>query len=41
MTSYERVPVYAGLKPTWKANLLFLLLTAIIVTGSILVFVTK
>jgi hypothetical protein len=41
MTSYERIPDCVGLKPTWKGNLFFLLFTAIIVTASILVFVTK
>jgi hypothetical protein len=41
MTSYERMHGYVGLKPTWKANLCFLLLTAVIVSGSILVLFAK
>ena len=41
MTSYERIPDYVGLKPTWKGNVCFLLLTAIIVTASILVLAAK
>jgi hypothetical protein len=41
MTSYERMHGYVGLKPTWKANLCFLLLTAVIVSGSILVLIAK
>jgi hypothetical protein len=41
MTSYERMHGSVGLKPTWKANLCFLLLTAVIVSGSILVLIAR
>jgi hypothetical protein len=38
MISYEGT---VGLKPTWKANLCFLLFVATIVSGSILALITK
>jgi hypothetical protein len=41
MTSYEGMHGHVGLKPAWKANLCFLLLTAVIVTGSILVLIAR
>jgi len=41
MTSYERRPDYVALKPTWKGNLGWLLLIAMIVGASIFVFVPK
>jgi hypothetical protein len=41
MTSYERRPDDLALKPTWKSNLGWLLLIAMIVSASIFVFITK
>jgi len=41
MTSYERRPDYVALKTTWKGNVVWLLLIAMIVSTSILVLVTK
>jgi len=41
MTSYERRPDYVALKPTWKGNLGWLLLIAMIVSASIFVFAAK
>jgi hypothetical protein len=41
MTSYERRPDDVALKATWKGNLGWLLLIAMIVSASILVFITK
>jgi hypothetical protein len=41
MTSYERRPNYVALKPTWKGNIGWLFLIAMIVSASILVFGTK
>jgi hypothetical protein len=41
MTSFERGSGYVALKPTWKGNLGWLLLIAMIVSASIFVFVPK
>jgi hypothetical protein len=41
MTSFERGSGYVALKPTWKGNLGWLLLIAMIVSASIFVFVSK
>jgi hypothetical protein len=41
MTSFERGADYVALKPTWKGNLGWLLLIAMIVGASIFVFVPK
>jgi hypothetical protein len=41
MTSFERGAGYVALKPTWKGNLGWLLLIAMIVSASIFVFVPK
>jgi hypothetical protein len=41
MTSYERRPNYVALKPTWKGNVGWLFLIAMIVSASIFVFGTK
>ena len=41
MTSYERSPDYVALKPTWKGNLGWLFLIAMIVSASIFIFAAK
>jgi hypothetical protein len=41
MTSYERSPDYVALKPTWKGNVGWLLLIAIIVSAGVFVFIPK
>ena len=41
MTRFERGADYVALKPTWKGNLGWLLLIAMIVSASIFVFVPK
>ena len=41
MTSYERRPDYVALRPTWKGNLGWLFLIAMIVSASILALGTK
>jgi hypothetical protein len=41
MTSFERGAGYLALKPTWKGNLGWLLLIAMIVGASIFVFVPQ
>ena len=41
MTSYERSPDYVVLKPTWKGNLGWLFLVAMIASVSIFVFAIK
>ena len=41
MTSYERSPDYVVLKPTWKGNLGWLFLVAMIASASIFVFAIK
>jgi hypothetical protein len=41
MTSFERGADYVALKPTWKGNLGWPLLIAMIVSASIFVFVPK
>src|SRR6266567_6987010 len=41
MTSYERRPDYVAIKPTWKGNVGWLLLIAMIACASIFVFIPK
>jgi len=41
MTRYERSADYVVLKPTWKGNLGWLFLVAMMVSVSIFVFATK
>jgi hypothetical protein len=41
MTSYEQRPDYVALKPTWKGNLGWLFLIAMIASASIFVFAPK
>jgi hypothetical protein len=41
MTSFEPGADYVALKPTWKGNLGWLLLIAMIVSASIFVLATK
>ncbi len=41
MTSYERRPDYVALKSTWKGNLAWLFLAAMVVITSIFVLITK
>ena len=41
MTSYERRPDYVALRPTWKGNVGWLFLIAMIVSASIFVFGTQ
>jgi len=41
MTSYERSSDYVVLKPTWKGNLGWLFLVAMIASASIFVFAIK